>query len=57
MKESYGKGLATHSGPELCGGGGNIVAEALAGVHAGRVFSSEIKLLACRPCPDKGKAT
>jgi RNA-directed DNA polymerase len=30
MRESYGKGLANHPGPELCGGGGDIAAEALA---------------------------
>ena len=29
MKESYGKGLANHPGPELCGGGGDTAAEAL----------------------------
>ena len=57
MKESYGKGLANHPGPELCGGDREVTAEALVGVHAGRVSSSEIKPLACRPCPDKGKAT
>ena len=32
MKESYGKGLATHPGPESCAGGGNIAGEALTGV-------------------------
>jgi hypothetical protein len=57
MKESYGKGLATPPGPKLCGGGGDTAAEALVGAHAGRVFSSEIKPPACRPCPDMGKAT
>ena len=29
MKESYGKGLANHPGPELCGSGGDTEAEAL----------------------------
>ena len=42
MKESYGKGLATHTGPESCAvvreGGG----EALTGGRAGRVLSREI---------------
>ena len=42
MKESYGKGLANHPGPELCGGGGNTAAEALAGGSAGVVLSPEI---------------
>ena len=57
MKESYGKGLATHPGPESCAGGGNIAGEALTGVHAGQPLSSEINSSACRPCPDRGKAT
>lgn len=50
MKESYGKGLANHPGPKLCGDGGNSVAEALVGVHAGWVSSSEIHFPVCRPC-------
>ena len=33
MKESYGKGLANHPGPELCGGDSEVAAEALGGVH------------------------
>jgi hypothetical protein len=41
MKESYGEGLATHTGPESCAvvrkGGG----EALTGERAGRVLSRE----------------
>jgi hypothetical protein len=57
MEEPYGKGLATRIDPESCGGGGNIAAEALTGAHAGRVFSSETKASACRPHPDRGKAT
>ncbi len=43
MKESYGKGLANHPGPELCGGGGDTAAEALVGENVGRVSSSETK--------------
>ena len=44
MKESYGEGVATHTGPESCvavreGGG-----EALTGVRAGRVLSREIMI-------------
>ena len=42
MKESYGEGVANHTGPESCGaireGGG----EALTGGSAGRVLSREI---------------
>ncbi len=37
MQESYGEGLATHTGPESCA----VVREALTGVRAGRVFSRE----------------
>jgi hypothetical protein len=43
MKESDAEGLANHNGPELCGGGGNIAAEALAGVRVGTVLSPEIR--------------
>jgi hypothetical protein len=56
MKESHGKGLASHPVPESCAGGGNIAGEALTGAHAGQVFSSEIKASVCRPCSDRGKA-
>jgi hypothetical protein len=45
MKESYGKDLASHPGPESCAGSGNGAGEALTGVHAGQVLSCEIKLL------------
>lgn len=31
MKESNVEGVASHNGPEPCGGGGDIAAEALAG--------------------------
>ena len=45
MKESYGEGPATHTGPESCAavrkGGG----ETLTGGRAGRVFSRERTLL------------
>jgi hypothetical protein len=41
MQESYGEGIATHTGPESCA----AVREALTGVRAGRVFSRETKLL------------
>jgi len=44
MKESYGEGVAIHTGPESCGGGSNAMAEALTGVRAGRVLSREILL-------------
>jgi hypothetical protein len=41
MKVSYGKGLATHTGPESCGVTREGDGEALTGVRAGRVFSRE----------------
>jgi hypothetical protein len=42
MKESNVESLASYSGPESCGGGGNITAEALTGGSAGVVWSPEI---------------
>ena len=44
MKESYGEGVATHTGLESCGGGSNAMAEALTGVSIGQVLSREILL-------------
>ena len=41
MKVSYGKGVATHTGPESCGVARKGNAEALTGVRAGRVLSRE----------------
>ena len=41
MKESYGKGLAVHTGPESCGGARKDTVEALTGVRAGQVSSRE----------------
>ena len=45
MKESYGEGLATHTGPESCGAARESGVEALTGVPAGRVFSRESTFL------------
>ena len=44
MRESYGKGLANHPGPESCEGSAKRKAalEALIGAYAGFVLSSEI---------------
>lgn len=44
MKEPYDEGLASHIGPESCGGGSNAAAEALTGVRAGQVLSREMLL-------------
>ena len=54
MKESYGKGVATHTGPESCAvackGGG----EALTGGRAGQVLSREIHDPRREPWPLRG---
>ena len=41
MKESYDEGIASHIGPESCGGTRDGAAEALTGERAGRVWSRE----------------
>ena len=41
MKESYDESIASHIGPESCGGDRNGAAEALTGEHAGQVGSHE----------------
>ena len=45
MKEPYGEGVASHTGPESCGCIREDAVEALTGVRAGRVFSRERNLL------------
>jgi RNA-directed DNA polymerase len=45
MKESYGKGLATHTDPESCGVVCKGGVEALTGARGGRVFSRESPFL------------
>jgi len=45
MKESYGEGLAIHTGPESCAGGHKASGEALTGVRTGWVSSREIPSL------------
>jgi RNA-directed DNA polymerase len=42
MKESYGEGSATHTGPESCAVNREVEGEVLTGVRAGWVLSSEI---------------
>ncbi len=42
MKESHGKGVANHPGPESCVSSRKATIEALTGAHAGRVLSCEI---------------
>ena len=41
MKEPYGEGVASHTGPESCVAARKGVGEALTGVRAGRVLSRE----------------
>lgn len=41
MKESYGEGIASHTGPESCTAVRKGVGEALTGVRAGQVLSHE----------------
>jgi hypothetical protein len=57
MQEPHKKGVANHLGPESCANGREVVGEALTGEHAGQPSSSEITTSACRPRPDRGKAT
>ena len=57
MQEPYRKGLANHLGPESCADGRKVMGEALTGEHAGQPSSSESTTSACRPRPDRGKAT
>jgi len=45
MKESYGEGVATHTGPESCAGAREGEREALTGEGAGQVLSRERRLL------------
>ena len=45
MQESYGEGLAIHTGPESCGAAREGGVEALTGVRAGRVLSRETNIL------------
>ena len=51
MKESYGEGLATHTGPESCVGARKGDGEALTGERAGRVLSRESTLHSGVPTP------
>lgn len=45
MKESYGEGVATHTGPESCGASCKGGVEALTGARAGQVLSRESRSL------------
>ena len=41
MKVPYAEGLASHSGPESCGGDREVAVEALTGESVGQVLSRE----------------
>ena len=43
MKESHGKGPASHPDPESCVDGREAGSEALTGAHAGQPWSCEIR--------------
>ncbi len=51
MKVPYGEGVAIHTGPESCGGGSNVMAEALTGVRIGQVLSREMLVNSRVPTP------
>src|SRR3990172_9060247 len=58
MEESYGEGVAIHTGPESCGGVRKDAGEALTGERAGRVWSREIaQTSGCRRSRRQRKAT
>ena len=44
MKESYGEGPASHTGPESCVDGREAIGEALTGGTVGRVLSREMNV-------------
>ena len=57
MKELYNEGIVNHIGPESCAGGGNVMGEALTGVHAGWVLSRERFNGSGRRCRWQGRKT
>lgn len=55
MKESYSEDIASHAGPELYAGDGDIAGVATTGVHAGQVLSSDITRFVCRRSAGAGR--
>ena len=53
MKEPYGEGVASHTGPESCAGRRKAVGEAMTGEHAGRPSGFEITSTGM-PTPQNG---
>jgi RNA-directed DNA polymerase len=54
MKESYGEGIAAHTGPESCAVTREGRSEALTGEGAGRVFSRESSVLRDADAVERG---
>ena len=48
MKEPYGEGPASHTGPESCADVREDIGEALTGVHTGQPLSCEINFFGAR---------
>ena len=57
MKEPYDKDLASHVGPESCGGPRKGSVEALTGVRVGRVLSRESYQIEVLTMSSRRKAT
>ena len=57
MKEPYGEGLASHTGPESWGCSREVAFQALTGARAGRPLSREITSSGCRRRGKARKAT
>ena|SRR5208283_4205865 len=55
MKESYGEGLATHTGPKSCGAVHKGGVEALIGARTGWVFSRESLLRGADAVGESGR--
>ncbi len=53
MPESYGEGVASHTGPKPCAGARAGMGEASAGERAGRVWSRESKGKTGVPTPSR----
>jgi hypothetical protein len=53
MQESYGEGLASHTGPQPCAGAREGMGEASAGELAGRVLSRESNVEIGVPTPSR----
>jgi hypothetical protein len=54
MRESYSKDLASHAGPELYAGGGNVAGVATTGAQAGQQLSSDITRFVRRSTAQRG---